>query len=409
VWLHNAVPLPTRKFFVKKLLSRLQQLVRGLVLAAFLLFSRPAPGAPPGFIIDHSPAASGRYIGSPSIVILTNGDYLASHDLFGPKSVEFVCPTTVLFRSADRGASWRNVAYPECLFWANLFVHHGAAYLMGTDKHHGRIVIRKSIDSGNTWTEPKDTNTGLLTTQGEYHTAPVPVIEHHGRLWRAFEDASAGNEWGKRYRPFVLSVPADADLLRATNWTFSQKLARDPKWLNGKFNAWLEGNAVVTRDGRVLDILRVDIAGYPEKAALVDVSSDGKTASFDPEAGFVDFPGGAKKFTIRYDAKRDCYWALSNIVPASDRGAVPPAKIRNRLALTTSPNLRHWEIRSVLLEHADTANHGFQYADWQFDGDDIIAAVRTAYDDEQGGAHNFHDANFLTFHRVRNFRQLKAT
>jgi len=46
------------------------------------------------------------------------------------------------------------------------------------------------------------------------------------------------------------------------------------------------------------------------------------------------------------------------------------------------------------------------YADWQFDGDDLIAAVRTAFDDGQSGAHSNHDANFLTFHRVRNFRRL---
>jgi hypothetical protein len=33
--------------------------------------------------------------------------------------------------------------------------------------------------------------------------------------------------------------------------------------------------------------------------------------------------------------------------------------------------------------------------DWQFDGNEIIAATRTALN----GAHNFHDANHLTFHR----------
>jgi hypothetical protein len=52
--------------------------------------------------------------------------------------------------------------------------------------------------------------------------------------------------------------------------------------------------------------------------------------------------------------------------------------------------------------------HGFQYADWQFDGDDIIAVVRTAFDDGEGGAHTYHDANFLTFHRWKNFRELSS-
>ena len=46
--------------------------------------------------------------------------------------------------------------------------------------------------------------------------------------------------------------------------------------------------------------------------------------------------------------------------------------------------------------------------DWLFDGDDIIAACRTAYDDGLGGAHNNHDANYLTFHRIANFRTKTA-
>jgi hypothetical protein len=29
---------------------------------------------------------------------------------------------------------------------------------------------------------------------------------------------------------------------------------------------------------------------------------------------------------------------------------------------------------------------------------------RTAFDDGLGGAHNAHDANFLTFHRIENIR-----
>jgi len=47
-------------------------------------------------------------------------------------------------------------------------------------------------------------------------------------------------------------------------------------------------------------------------------------------------------------------------------------------------------------------HHAWQYVDWVFDGDDLVAASRTAY----GDSHNFHDANYLTFHRVRHFRTL---
>jgi hypothetical protein len=71
-----------------------------------------------------------------------------------------------------------------------------------------------------------------------------------------------------------------------------------------------------------------------------------------------------------------------------------------------SQDLQHWEARCLLLHHPDVARHGFQYLDWLFDGEDLIVASRTACDDGLGGAHNNHDANLLTFHRIERFRDL---
>jgi len=359
----------------------------------------------PGVVIDHSPASSGLYIGSPGIAVLPNGDYLASHDYFGPESKEYERAITLVFRSTDRGRTWRQIARLESLFWASLFTHKKAVYLLGTEKHHGRIVIRRSSDGGQTWTEACDPTTGLLVPEGEYHTAPVPVLGSKGRLWRAMEDAMGGTKWGERYRAFMLSAPVNADLLRADSWTFSNRLGRDAQWLGGNFGGWLEGNAVLARDGGVVNVLRVETPGYPEKAAMIRISDDGRTASFNPAKGFIDFPGGAKKFTIRHDAKSRLYWSLATAAAERHRQDGRPGGIRNTLALTCSPNLVDWTVRCVLLYHPDVAKHGFQYVDWQFEKDDIIAACRTAYDDGLGGANNNHDANFLTFHRIANFRK----
>lgn len=363
--------------------------------------------APPGTVIDYSPSASGLYIGSPSIVILPNGDYLASHDFFGPNSAEFDSPKTAVFSSADRGQSWRKLTTLRSLFWAGLFVHDGAVYLMGTDRHHGRIVIRRSEDQGRSWTEPVDAAHGRLTARANYHTAPTPVIEHNGRIWRAFEDASGGNQWGPRYLAMMLSAPVDADLLNAANWTFSQPLTRDKEWLEGGFNAWLEGNAVAAPDGSIVNVLRVDVPAFPEKVAILQISADGKRQTFDPARDIVDFPGGAKKFTIRFDPETKAYWALASGVPKEFQTPAKPASIRNTLLLLRSPDLRAWETRAILLQHPETRAHAFQYPDWQFDGPDIIAAIRTAFDDDQGGAHTAHDANYLTFHRFAGFRALR--
>jgi len=387
---------------------------RSLPVSLVLLFSAscahapapatvPTPDRVPGVVIAHSPAVSQQYMGSPSIAILPGGDYVASHDLFGPGSTR---DRTRVYRSRDRGASWSFVTEIAGQWWSTLFVHRGALYVIGTSRENGFTVIRRSTDQGRTWTEPADGKSGLLLGDGRYHCAPVPVVEHEGRLWRAMEDAMGPNGWGSHFNSFMMSAPAEADLLDVSNWTFSNRLGRNADWLGGRFGGWLEGNAVIAPDGGIVNILRADFRDPVEKAAVIRVSKDGRTASFDPATGFVDFPGGCKKFTIRRDPRDGAYWSLSNYVPANKRTA-NPERTRNTLALVRSTDLKTWEVRAIVLQHPDAATHGFQYADWLFDGDDIVAVVRTAFDDESGGAHNQHDANYITFHRLRDFRRLK--
>ena len=61
---------------------------------------------------------------------------------------------------------------------------------------------------------------------------------------------------------------------------------------------WLEGNVVATPEGTVQLMLRA--AYRSESAAIIQVSEDGTTLSFNPEKGFIDFPGGTSKFSIRF-------------------------------------------------------------------------------------------------------------
>ena len=81
-----------------------------------------------------------------------------------------------------------------------------------------------------------------------------------------------------------------------------------------------------------------------------------------------------------------------------------PELYRNILSLSVSDDLINWEVIKELQRHPDPKYHAFQYVDWDFDGDDIVYASRTAYDDDYGGANRAHDANFLTFHRIEKFR-----
>ncbi|HUL51086.1 MAG TPA: sialidase family protein [Candidatus Nitrosotalea sp.] len=388
---------------MKPLLRSIIAFTTSLSLARLVAAATAADSAEvPGVVIDHAPAASKQYVGSPGIAILPSGQFIASHDFFGPGTSN---DRTAVFASEDRGRTWTRIADIQGQWWSSLFVHNGALYLMGTSGQDGYAVIRRSTDGGRTWTTPRNGTSGLLLNDGRYHCAPVPVVVHNKRIWRAMEDVTNPGGRGTHFKAFVMSAPVDADLLNAGSWTCSNRVGADPDWLDDKFGGWLEGNVVVSPTGRILDILRVDFRAGPEKAAIIDVSDDGTHATFDAKTGFVEFPGGCKKFTIRFDPRSRQYWSLANFVPARHRNG-NPERTRNTLALTSSSDLRTWTVRTVVLHHSDTERHGFQYADWQFDGDDIVAVVRTAYDDGVGGAHSQHDANYLTFHRIRNFRDL---
>jgi hypothetical protein len=353
------------------------------------------PGATPGVVIDYlhkddpAYAEKGRYIGSPSIARLDDGRLVASHDLFGAGGSE---DFSRVFRSDDQGRTWRHVADVNQAFWGKLFVHDGKLYLLACSRQNGDLVLHHSPDGGQKWTK------AVVLASGRYHKAPVPIIVHRGRLWTCVERQAGG--WPAGFQAIVLSAPVDADLLKPEIWVASRPLSYDPAWLpkgwdlpKGK-QGFLEGNAVVGPQGNVLNILRYHVSPYFGKAVVLRIDPEGKSLSFNR---VIDFYGGMTKFTIRRHPETKTYWSLVNRVTNPEKPAM-----RSVLTVVSSPDLANWTlVRDILRDDRETAPQytGFQYVDWLFDGDDIISVSRTAYN----GAHNFHDANHLTFHRIRNF------
>lgn len=362
----------------------------------------------PGTVVSYSLASSTKFIGSPGLAKLADGTLVASHDEFGGGSSQDTSGITRIDRSTDSGLSWSPSAVINGAFWSNLFVHNGALYLLGTSHQYGNAVIRRSTDGGQSWSTPTSPASGLLASNGQYHCAPMPVIEHNGRLWRAMERRDPASGWAPNFRACMMSVPVGANLLDASQWTFSNFLPSQSNWLNSQFGGWLEGNAVVDPAGNLVNLLRVDHPGFPEKSAMTRVSADGQTITFNPASDFIEIPGGAKKFAIRRDATTGRYWSLANVVPPIYQSGRHPASTRNTLNLISSENLRDWSDHGVVLQHPDVSKHGYQYIEWQFDGNDIIAVSRTAFDDNAGGAANYHDANCLTFHRFPDFRNFNG-
>jgi hypothetical protein len=388
--------------------------------------------------VKYQPERARTRLGSPSIVRLPDGALLATHDYFGlpncPKNHESEESLTSVYRSEDDGASWQNITHIMNCYWSSLFVHQGSVYILGTSQQYGSIVIRRSDDGGFTWTHPADAKSGLLFRGGifhdppNYHCAPVPVVLHQGRLYKAFEDCDP-LVWGVGFQACVISAPADADLLAAASWTMSNKIPFDPAWTPAEWGAverpgWREGNVVVAPDGELWNILTFEATPlWQEKSPRIKIHDAGQRISFDPTSGYIDFPGSKAKFSIRQDPVTGKYLSLVNNIASPDllkdmlaSGALNTwvhrshlIRQRNVMSLTVSDDLWNWRVvRTLMTDDTGLTPEdsirltGFQYVDWQFDGDDLIYLVRTAY----RGAHNFHDSNRMLYGVLRNFRSL---
>ena len=69
-----------------------------------------------------------------------------------------------------------------------------------------------------------------------------------------------------------------------------------------------------------------------------------------------------------------------------------------------SDDMKNWVVVKDLIDkrNDDSDTVGFQYVDFEIEGDDIIFVSRTAIN----GAFSFHDNNYQTFHRITNFREM---
>ena len=425
----------------------------GHLLVATLPYRAPVepPGCPalPGTAVFYSPASSSIYLGSPAIAILPNGDYLASHDYFGSGSTEGSVGQCFVYRSTDRGTNWSAVGEVRKLvtgtadndgqYWSKFLQLNGALYALGNSSTVGPMIMRRSTNSGATWTYVNDTadHAGrlLLSTNGS--RPGQTYVLRDGRMWVPTERPKSAT-WADNYLE-VCSFPTNGDPLLATNWNLSTAVAPNTAWLGGTFRGWLEPNLVEDRLGGLVIVARADNryangAGIGGKAAVVRVSANTLTGAattsfsggdFDPAdpsgSGFVDFPGGITRFNIRFDAVSGRYWTLCNYIPRAFRSnAYNAERFRAILALASSADLRAWSVERIVLADrrlyssdptvvaaAFTGNetaYGFQYADWQIDGNDLVTTVRTSFCDNLGGPNSGHNANYYLYQRVANFR-----
>ena len=351
---------------------------------------------------DNSYAFSGRFLCSPTLLQFPDGDLLASMDLFEGGAPQNL---TLLFSSHDNGKSWSYVSELFPCFWAKPFFHRGVLYVLSCSTEYGDLLIGASYDKGKSFTEPvillrgsngKKGNTGI-------HKNPQPVVEYQGRIYNTLEWGS----WGKHFHaPMVMSAKADADLLDPNSWSFSEPVCYNENWAglpHGPSTGNIEGCLTVAPDGKLYNIMRYDMRHLDPNYGLVirylvDTEHPEAPLTFDTA---IPFPANHSKFEIKKDQVTGIYYTICNRITCSE-----DSNKRTLLSLMRSTDTLHWELVCDLMDYRkedpDGTQIGFQYVDFVFQGEDILYLCRTALN----GAENYHNSNYITFHRIENFRHL---
>ncbi|MBC2595198.1 exo-alpha-sialidase [Ruficoccus amylovorans] len=389
---------------------------------------------------------------NPSIVALDDGRLVAAY-LVSKKYAKL--PSEQHIATSDDGGKTWQLRHTDSIGQSRLFVDGDSIYSLGSGKS---LRIIRSTDDGETWSAPS------LIATGRWHQSATNYIHANGNIYLPLEKRIHNDidAWPVGdFAPVLLRGRSGTDLTRPENWTFASELAfadlipgyreNDPDldWFGVPFYpsnypdsqlldrssgvirsvapmGWLETNVAQITDpnhywydpeGKTFHLLMRAHTGGTGYAALLKVveQEDGSmlTELEKVPSGrtqlFLPLPGGQMRFHILYDEETELYWLLgsqatdsmtrADRLPAARFGT--PNNERHRMVLHFSKNLVDWCFAGVVAM-TDAPDQTRHYASMAVDGDDLVILSRSG--DER--AHSAHNGNLITFHRVKNFRDL---
>ena len=374
-------------------------------------------------VIASSPAPDSVFLYTPAIAEGLDGRFVVAVDYGGPGTGILDGPRSDfgdypagnqirVYLSDDKGRTWRETATRIPMMHEILFKAGDRLYMIG---HSGRLLITRSDDNGETWSEP-----AVLCPEPRWHQSCTAVDVYDGKVTLVYEKWVAdGHPW-PGVGPVLMRADEQADLTQASNWKFSDLYDPDADMdaarpsgipvVGGKAAGILETNVVriynpshpfYDATGKSVVLLSRASAGFPDIGVMLRgyEREDGSLAVGrchldNGDVLFVHIPGANLKFHLVYDPKSELYWLLHSQIDGR-------MNARRRLALSYSPDLLHWTFAG-LVAVGPTDRSARHYATMIVNGDDLCIVSRSG--DEQ--ARNAHDGNIVTFHRVRNFRDL---
>ena len=381
-------------------------------------------------ILFESPYPEDVFCYTPSLCHGFDGRLLAGFDLGGPGTERLDGPRSDsgdyesgnqlrILLSDDDGASWRESSTRLPMLHTMLFRAGGALYALGQS---GRLVISRSCDNGESWSEPSVLDGGHM-----WHQSAGRVDFRNGKVYVVYEQRIPGAPW-PGVSPVLMAAEEKADLCDPANWRFSEPFRAEALFAEQGIHHFFEGGTTgvletnVIRiydsnhlyydpeDRTVLLLMRAETGLGNIGAVLKGVESPDGALRIEPlksPAGdrlfLLPFPGGPMKFHLDYDPVSELYWMISS--PKLDgfrKPGVPWYEAcgeRRRLELLCSRN--GLEFRSVgVVAQGEGKLDSRHYASLLFDGDDLLIFARSG----DCRAKNLHDGNLLTLHRVKNFR-----
>ena len=374
-------------------------------------------------VIAESPAPDSVFLYTPGIVEGFDGRLVVSVDYGGPGTSildgsrsdfgDYKSGNQIrVLLSDDNGKTWRETSARIPMMHEILFKAGKSLYMIG---HSGRLLITRSDDNGETWSDPS-----VLCPEPRWHQSCTPVDIHDGKVTLVYEKwVSDGHPW-PGVGPVLMQAKVDDDLTEASSWKFSDLYNPDedmeasrpsgiPLTDPGKagiletnvIRVYNEKNPFYDPSGKSVVLMMRASVGLPDIGVMMRgvEKPDGslaveKLTKNGREMFFAHIPGADLKFYVVYDPESHLYWLLHSQMDGR-------MNYRRRLALSYSPDLLKWTLAGlVAVGPADNAAR--HYASMIIHGDDLLIVSRSG--DER--ARNSHDGNLVTFHRVKDFRDL---
>jgi len=380
---------------------------------------RAAPLAQDYTVVFHNPDRE-YYVEGPGLLRLDDGRLLAVVPVVPraewSRARRADHSRTHILRSSDAGKTWQPLSelpYYSAVPWAQqglvyLFANKGGSAVRNDD-----LLLLRSTDGGQTWSQP------VTLFQGHFWNCHTGMVVRDKRLYWAVDDLALGAKRGPR----VVAGDLSRDPLDPRAWRISDPVPfpgipdalTNPRFAQGS-SQYLEPNVIDVQGRlRVLATVKPKRQSTTGLCAVLDIDDNGRKIDLK-FTQYYPMPGGQLKFCVIWDEVSCMFWATTNLVvdsqgtfdwweAARKQGDFTGhdrigGNDRRFLMLLYSLDGLNW-FQAGCVARAGKVSQSFMYARPVIDKNDLAIISRTSID-----APNQHDADYATFHRVREFRRL---